>query len=295
SFCCFFRAEDGIRVFHVTGVQTCALPICLSRSSSVRVASSSATSASGSAASSSAGRTRAMAWRANTRKTSSEASRVTVSSSESTTVPYRPPMVMTRAPASTLFCMSCCSRWRFFCGRIMTKYIRTMKPTIMIRKSRLLPPAASSCARTSAAESTAVPFVVGGHLRRGRSLSRAHRVRFAPPAPSARPRGTGGAWLPLAVPTLRGAAPEQPFGGRRLQAEVPPARGGGDAAAGGAGQESGAHQVGLADLLDGVGLLPHGHGQGRQAHRAAAERLDQGAEDGPVEAVEAEVVHVVEG
>src|SRR5690606_9193114 len=25
--CFFFRAEDGIRVFHVTGVQTCALPI----------------------------------------------------------------------------------------------------------------------------------------------------------------------------------------------------------------------------------------------------------------------------
>src|SRR5690606_40478746 len=24
---CFFRAADGIRVFHVTGVQTCALPI----------------------------------------------------------------------------------------------------------------------------------------------------------------------------------------------------------------------------------------------------------------------------
>src|SRR5690606_16162021 len=31
-FCCvffFFQAEDGIRDFHVTGVQTCALPICL--------------------------------------------------------------------------------------------------------------------------------------------------------------------------------------------------------------------------------------------------------------------------
>src|SRR5690606_39597157 len=37
-FCCFvfvvryffffFQAEDGIRDFHVTGVQTCALPIC---------------------------------------------------------------------------------------------------------------------------------------------------------------------------------------------------------------------------------------------------------------------------
>src|SRR5690606_39933962 len=26
----FFQAEDGIRVFHVTGVQTCALPICSS-------------------------------------------------------------------------------------------------------------------------------------------------------------------------------------------------------------------------------------------------------------------------
>src|SRR5690606_40471968 len=25
--CCFFQAEDGIRGFHVTGVQTCALPI----------------------------------------------------------------------------------------------------------------------------------------------------------------------------------------------------------------------------------------------------------------------------
>src|SRR5690606_40678962 len=27
-FCFFFQAEDGIRYFHVTGVQTCALPIC---------------------------------------------------------------------------------------------------------------------------------------------------------------------------------------------------------------------------------------------------------------------------
>src|SRR5690606_40224084 len=28
-FIFFFQAEDGIRDFHVTGVQTCALPICL--------------------------------------------------------------------------------------------------------------------------------------------------------------------------------------------------------------------------------------------------------------------------
>src|SRR5690606_39580873 len=29
----FFQAEDGIRVFHVTGVQTCALPISISLAS----------------------------------------------------------------------------------------------------------------------------------------------------------------------------------------------------------------------------------------------------------------------
>src|SRR5437660_7025439 len=31
SFFFFFQAEDGIRDGHVTGVQTCALPICLDR------------------------------------------------------------------------------------------------------------------------------------------------------------------------------------------------------------------------------------------------------------------------
>src|SRR5690606_40325041 len=30
NFCFFFQAVDGIRVFHVTGVQTCALPILTS-------------------------------------------------------------------------------------------------------------------------------------------------------------------------------------------------------------------------------------------------------------------------
>src|SRR5436309_6961065 len=37
NFLFFFQAEDGIRDFHVTGVQTCALPICASaRSSDIR-------------------------------------------------------------------------------------------------------------------------------------------------------------------------------------------------------------------------------------------------------------------
>src|SRR5207249_6630469 len=33
----FFQAEDGIRDRNVTGVQTCALPICRARSSSARL------------------------------------------------------------------------------------------------------------------------------------------------------------------------------------------------------------------------------------------------------------------
>src|SRR6266700_2955358 len=33
-FVFFFQAEDGIRDFHVTGVQTCALPILVSRACS---------------------------------------------------------------------------------------------------------------------------------------------------------------------------------------------------------------------------------------------------------------------
>src|SRR5690606_40222683 len=35
--CFFFQAEDGIRGFHVTGVQTCGLPICQSFSSLLSV------------------------------------------------------------------------------------------------------------------------------------------------------------------------------------------------------------------------------------------------------------------
>src|SRR5690606_40418091 len=34
----FFQAEDGIRDFHVTGVQTCALPISLQRLAAINYA-----------------------------------------------------------------------------------------------------------------------------------------------------------------------------------------------------------------------------------------------------------------
>src|SRR5690606_35593350 len=41
--CFFFQAEDGIRDFHVTGVQTCALPISSTTCSTIRTTSSSST------------------------------------------------------------------------------------------------------------------------------------------------------------------------------------------------------------------------------------------------------------
>src|SRR5437870_7900224 len=40
----FFQAEDGIRDGHVTGVQTCALPICCARTSGLAMTSSGAAS-----------------------------------------------------------------------------------------------------------------------------------------------------------------------------------------------------------------------------------------------------------
>src|SRR2546426_12179537 len=43
----FFQAEDGIRDYKVTGVQTCALPICLARLPSVAGVSWKAAEASG--------------------------------------------------------------------------------------------------------------------------------------------------------------------------------------------------------------------------------------------------------
>src|SRR5690606_39889277 len=45
-FVFFFQAEDGIRVFHVTGVQTCALPICPACSTATRSAQLSRSSTS---------------------------------------------------------------------------------------------------------------------------------------------------------------------------------------------------------------------------------------------------------
>src|SRR5690606_40850375 len=48
-FSFFFQAEDGIRDFHVTGVQTCALPICTEVKAEAAAANKAGTIAKGDA------------------------------------------------------------------------------------------------------------------------------------------------------------------------------------------------------------------------------------------------------
>ena len=69
-----------------------------------------------------------------------------------------------------------------------------------------------------------------------------------------------------------------PGGGRR------------DAAARRAGEQAGADQERLGDLLDGLALLADRDGEGRDADRSPAEAAAQHVEHGPVEAVEAGLV-----
>src|ERR1700733_6878988 len=85
------------------------------------------------------------------------------------------------------------------------------------------------------------------------------------------------------------------IGGRRgYEAQVLPARAGGDPAARRPGEQAVPDQERLGDRLDGLRLLPYRDGEGGQANRAAAEPPDQGVEHSPVEAVEAELVHLVQ-
>lgn len=72
-----------------------------------------------------------------------------------------------------------------------------------------------------------------------------------------------------------------------------PGRRGGDPAPRRPGQQTFPYQEGLRDLLDRLALLPHGHCEGRQAHRAAAEELQQRAEHRPVQPVQAPGVDLV--
>lgn len=73
-----------------------------------------------------------------------------------------------------------------------------------------------------------------------------------------------------------------------------PGGGGGDAAAWGAGDHACADEERLADFFDGRGLLPDGDREGRNTNGPTAEASDQRSEDGAVEAVQAEDIHVVD-
>lgn len=72
-----------------------------------------------------------------------------------------------------------------------------------------------------------------------------------------------------------------------------PGRRGGDPAPRRPGQQTFPYQEGFRDLLDRLALLPHGHCEGGQAHRAAAEELQQRAEHRPVQPVQAPGVDLV--
>src|SRR5918999_3757628 len=51
-------------------------------------------------------------------------------------------------------------------------------------------------------------------------------------------------------------------------------------------------EIWLHDVLDGVGLLPHGGREGREPYRAAAELVDERLEDRVIQPVQAPIVHL---
>ena len=81
---------------------------------------------------------------------------------------------------------------------------------------------------------------------------------------------------------------------RRHQAEMPPARSGGDPAARRADDEAGPEQERFGDFFDRLGLLADRDRHRGKPDRAAAEPLDQRFEDGAVEPIEAERVDLVD-
>ena len=80
--------------------------------------------------------------------------------------------------------------------------------------------------------------------------------------------------------------------GRHGQPQVLPGQGHGHPAPRRPHQHPELQQERLVDVLDGLGGFAHGHGQGAQAHGAAPETAAGGLQDGPVDLVEAELVHL---
>src|SRR5918994_3073212 len=101
--------------------------------------------------------------------------------------------------------------------------------------------------------------------------------------------------LPLGSPSAgAGFTPTWPSGEREdplgRDPEVPVGTLGRDAAPRRALEEPELEQVGLDDVFDRVGLLPHGRRQRREPDRPSAELDDHGGQDGEVELVQALLV-----
>ena len=77
-----------------------------------------------------------------------------------------------------------------------------------------------------------------------------------------------------------------------LKSEVSPRCRRRDPPPGGPQHHSGTDKIGLTDLLDGAGFLPHRHRQGVDPDRATVVSGDQGIEDRSVEPVESELVDI---
>jgi hypothetical protein len=68
----------------------------------------------------------------------------------------------------------------------------------------------------------------------------------------------------------------------------------GHSPSGRAHEQSEAHEERLRHGLDGLRLLPHGNGEGRQSDRATPEPVDEGIEHGLIDAIESQGIHFVE-
>src|SRR5918997_1838312 len=189
-------------------------------------------------------------------------------SSRPATVAYTPPAMVTGTPIARADCV-------WFAWRLRARAGRTIRTT-----------------NTSASRSRGNSSTTGGPLYRA-TCTRSVRPGSGPLGYSAVARGTGlhrhgsrsrGPDRPGEGPTCAPAPislgveerfrrrPRVTRGGcdtsegdtaaRHRVAEVPPRRLGGHPPAGGARQQPGPHEEGLADLLDGVRLLPHRHGEG---------------------------------
>src|SRR6185503_6945401 len=79
---------------------------------------------------------------------------------------------------------------------------------------------------------------------------------------------------------------------RRLEPEATIGQGRGAAAALGAFQEPLLDEIGLIDVLQGSGILTHGHRYRAEPDRAAAELLDNDRKDPGIHVIQPELVHV---